>query len=58
MGLYVVEAGCQEGYFQCDNNRCIRAAYQCDGENDCGFGDDSDERNCKHLLISCFMIFY
>ena len=38
---------CRDNQFQCDNDRCIPSSYQCDGEEDCGFGDTSDERNCK-----------
>ena len=38
---------CRDNQFQCDNDRCIPSSYQCDGEEDCGFGDISDERNCK-----------
>ena len=36
---------CSADQFQCDNKRCIRKAWRCDDENDCG--DDSDERDCR-----------
>lgn len=32
--------------FQCKNKRCIFKSWVCDGDNDCGNGDDSDESNC------------
>jgi hypothetical protein len=35
---------CKDNYMKCDNARCVRERYRCDGDNDCG--DMSDERNC------------
>ena len=35
-----------DGYFECDNGRCIVEEFVCDGHKDCGVTDDSDERNC------------
>ncbi|XP_072025071.1 uncharacterized protein [Amphiura filiformis] len=41
------EIGCPcptEGYFRCDNRRCLAPDIVCNGFNDCG--DGTDERNC------------
>ena len=35
-----------ENQYQCDDGRCLPASYRCDGEYDCGYGDDSDEEGC------------
>lgn len=33
---------------QCKNKRCIFNAWRCDGDSDCGNGDNSDEENCNY----------
>ena len=38
---------CTSSEFKCDQGKCIRASWQCDGHNDCS--DSSDERNCSKL---------
>merc|ERR1719295_1252289 len=34
---------CREDQFQCQNGHCIQLEWTCDSEQDCGFGDTSDE---------------
>jgi len=39
---------CDSDHFQCEKTKqCIFRYEHCDGHNDCGEGDDSDERNCE-----------
>ncbi|XP_030219848.1 low-density lipoprotein receptor-related protein 8 isoform X1 [Gadus morhua] len=35
---------CEDGQFQCSNQRCIPAIWKCDDDDDCS--DNSDEENC------------
>ncbi|CAG7722034.1 unnamed protein product [Allacma fusca] len=43
-------SSCQKHEFQCNiSNACIRQKLVCDGRNDCGSGDNSDEENCKDV---------
>lgn len=38
---------CSEKQFRCLNSsKCIPENWYCDGDNDCGAGDFSDESNC------------
>ena len=42
---------CPEGYFKCNNGKCLRESKVCDGSyDDCG--DESDESNCSKCLWS------
>ncbi|XP_056452811.1 relaxin receptor 1-like isoform X1 [Gadus chalcogrammus] len=36
---------CEDGQFQCSNQRCIPAIWKCDDDDDCS--DNSDEENCR-----------
>ena len=38
----------QSFYFQCNNSKCVRFSYICDGDDDCG--DFSDEQNCSKYV--------
>ena len=41
---------CSVGYIYCNNtDKCVRAAYRCDGDNDCG--DNEDETNCRKFIV-------
>ena len=42
--IKLAHRNCWFGEYQCDNGECIRAAYLCDGTQDCK--DASDEFYC------------
>ena len=37
---------CDKLDFTCANGNCIPSSWKCDGQDDCGSGDLSDEENC------------
>lgn len=43
--------GCGENEIQCNNKKCVRKDFQCDGDNDCG--DWTDEDSCPIIPGSC-----
>lgn len=37
---------CKSDEFQCHNQRCIRALWKCDGDDDCLDGSDEENHIC------------
>lgn len=37
---------CRNDEFQCHNQRCIRALWKCDGDDDCLDGSDEETHSC------------
>ncbi|XP_077531619.1 vitellogenin receptor Yl-like [Haemaphysalis longicornis] len=46
-----VVAECPQGWFDCENGRCIAMFWKCDGENDCG--NHKDETGCGSAHNAC-----
>ena len=48
--IYIVSDTCDEGYFHCKGNKCIRDYHVCDKKVDCPHGEDEENcPNCKYL---------
>lgn len=53
--IFAVLPTCSPLDFHCDNGKCIRRSWVCDGDNDCE--DDSDEQDCREC-INIFIFIY
>lgn len=52
LSLILAGVSCKENQFRClKSGKCIPENWYCDGDNDCGTGDRSDESNCS--LSAC-----
>lgn len=40
------QRSCRNDEFQCHNQRCIRALWKCDGDDDCLDGSDEEPHSC------------
>lgn len=48
---------CFESQFKCEHsNRCIALNWRCDGDVDCGDGDQSDEDNCGEEIVFIYYL--
>lgn len=46
MLLFFKAYTCAEHEFTCESGKCIPKTFKCDGNMDCGVGDNSDEKDC------------
>lgn len=46
-------AGCSQNDFRCDDGKCIRFEWKCDGSGDCANGED--EKDCRMFFWMCFI---
>ena len=45
---------CPEGFFQCNNNKCVPESYICDGDNDCrDYSDENQDCTCSETQFAC-----
>lgn len=54
MNIYLTDLPCGPNTFRCRNKKCIRRSALCNGVNDCGDNDDTDENeNTCSLYLKC-----
>ena len=54
----LLDVTCKEDEFTCANKNCIQSSWKCDGDEDCGSGDRSDEEDCSGTEVNYISYLY